>query len=352
MSGIVPDNEDDRRKIGFAIGAGCLFGAPDQTFLFVCELLLAGGYKKQYHFVRYLLDDIDVDPDLKRRHAEFKSKIVRISGNRQCKTALSALENYFTSCLDIDLNGFSLFQTFFRYSLEILIKCIDACLKLFEQFAKVKFSDSSTTFGASTEELFKLFQPLLHCWINEYQFIPYPLEYRYNSVTLELEITLPFDPSPRIISYRHLVRHLESIEGYRIRHLRITISNVLLYKFHYDCIINIKNIIRQFSVIDGVQLNFAYQEARHLPDWIEMLDLISARTLSISNVQQIEFSNVLWLNLSDVINWTERLDGTIRDIKIEDNAIYAPLLPMFSTLHSDQDGQFEKVSENVRLNLN
>jgi len=333
MPGIAANTEQDRLKIGFAIGAGCLLGAPAQEIIFsICELLLAGGYKQQYDFARYLFDDLDpsVESDFKRRHTTFILAVTHV--RNQCHRIFSLLEDYFTE-RDIDIANFNKFkQRYGDTGLIDLIISANECLIHFEICAQIPGMFSNVCIEHVSQmdviknEHFEALIPMLDLFINGYQHIPYPLDYMYNNVTLELEIEMPNDISPRTVSYRPLIRFLENIEPYRRSHLRVTLFDVRFDAMHYDCILNLKNILRRLNVISELRVEFVFLHVRVEGNHPLLRHLIMTRILSITNTKEINLPDMLW--------WRSRLDRDIRDVKLEENALYAPLLPVFASLAS------------------
>lgn len=331
MSWINLSDAHDRLRVGFAIGAGCLLGAPTEVFSSICELLLANGYKRQYDFVRFLMDDLnsDIDNDVRSRHTELIHAVIKVRD--QYNIPLCQLIEYFESH-EIDLNSFNKFlMTNGNKVLWIgMIVAVRDCLIHFENFAQIpdKLSDDlieSMMELKLTDKYFELMSPVLILLILGYQFIPYPLHSQYDNITQELEITLPYDIRPRAISYRDLFKTLGNIEPYRRPHLRIMLTNVRFTSEHYDCILTLKKILREFNVIRELRVDFEWQQRVRVESdepWLRCL--IITRILSMTNVKEINFSDVQW--------WYSHLDRDIRTVKLEDNALYAPMLPIFASL--------------------
>jgi hypothetical protein len=383
MSGIAADNVEDRLKIGFAIGAGCLAGAPKQEIIMsVCELLLASGYTRQYDFAKYLFDDLDlsVKNDLTHRYETFIRAV--IDTRNRCSSIFVDLKFHFAGCY-INNNTLRDFITKCERKKIIgqdrllnLFIAINECLIHFETCAQIRGMFSSACIehieqmDTITDAQIEILILMLNSITYGYRSIEYPLDITYNKPLLELEIKMPnpYNVGTRAISYRPLVRCLENIESYRRRALRIILGDVTFDEKHYECLVNLKRILRRFNIYE-LQVNFACQNIElmseansddgesllnldplvvfaaplrddplirsepflryliiNLDPWLRRL--IITRILSITTAQEIEFPYVAW--------WRSQYDSSIRAVKLEENALYSPLLPIFDSVTSQR----------------
>lgn len=356
MPGIAANNEHENLEIGFAIGFGCLLGIYEYEVCFaICELLLASGYTKQYHFIKDFLDlDLVSNNDSKySRISNFAAAIKGISDKFKCVTIFDKLEDFFEGyVVTREIYSKFIYQDS-KQDLKNLIIAATECLVAFECCAAIPgiFSTDCLNYVNQYKiikfDSFKSIAPMLNFLVNGYKYVPVTLEIVYNAVTLELKITLPYcDTETRSISFIELIHYLENIDPYKRRHLSITFSNVKFTGRHYDCILNLKNILREFNIIRELHIDFEWRHVRVESDEPWLRRLIIARILSLTNVKKINFPEVQW--------WYSRLDQDIRAVKLEDNALYAPLLPIFASLKSERHSfsieQLEDHSKDPFLN--
>jgi hypothetical protein len=341
MSGIAAINVEDRLRIGFAIGAGCLLGVQkNEITLSICELLLASGYSQQYDFVRFIFDDLDlsIENDLKHRYEALIHAVSNI--RNRCNKIFNDISFFFVGC-NINYNSLLAFikknersKTVGKYKISDLFIAINECLIHFETCVQItgmyskECTDHVYQMYRATDAHIEVLIPVLELYTYGYQFIDYPLYVEYNKSTLELEIYMPhrFDVGTRKVSYRPLIRSLENIALFRRRHLRITLYNVAFERAHYDHIINITRILRDLQVIS--ELNIDFQSKHVLVDGTQpwLRKVILTRILSMTNSNEINFPDARW--------WRLHLDRDIRAVKLEENALYAPLLPIFDAVTS------------------
>ncbi len=342
---MVANTENDQINIGFAIGFGCLLGAPkNEVIMSICELLLSKGYKQQYDIMKCLLEDINfwLQSDALVKYANFLSKIRAI--NAKCNLHFSKLIRHFTD-LDINKNTFKTFiasRSNCRRLVDLIV-CANECLVLFEELIQFPFAFSNICTQLSsdiyniTKNEFDLFMPMLYLLLLDYKYIPSPIKLKYNDVTIGLQIELPDDIEPRKLSYNLLVKRLELIKPYQRRHLTVTLCNVNFNDKHYDYIINLNNILRDMNVIRELNVEFALTNiSLNLSSKQQYFrQLIIAKILSITSARDMNFPNLAWCRV--------RLDGYARDIKLEENALYARMLPIFDSVTSSRQNSKKQV---------
>jgi len=207
MLKIAADNVTDSLRIGFAIGAGCLVGTFKQDIMMcVCELLLEGGYKKQYNAIKRFSEDLDLDinNDAKRRYLNFTAAVISIQ--LCCSEIFEELKRHFI-VFDIDIYGLREFMRINNESKILdLLTAVNECLVHFESCTQIPgmFSDICTKhlnqINTITDEHLSMLAPMLVLLKYDYQYIPCPLEFNYNSVTVELEIEMPKSTANRGIN--------------------------------------------------------------------------------------------------------------------------------------------------------
>jgi len=122
---------------------------------------------------------------------------------------------------------------------------------------------------------------------------------------------------------------LESIPLYKKRHLRVTFAAVVFSDAHYDCILNLKNILRRFNIISELNVTYADTDTHDLR--LQPSRIIPV-ILSITNAKEVNLSS-----MSDMSWYRSRFEQRIRLIKLEENALYSRysrLLPIFDSVIS------------------